>query len=423
MVGGTTIYPRGLDARLDVLLDEEPVIIVSGPRSAGKSFTCEQVIAKRGGTVLRLDDPSERQVAQADPSGYLLRRRPPILIDEYQHVPELLGAVKADLSRRGAHPGQYLLTGSVRSDIAGATEWITGRVHRVRLYPLAQSELAGAPSTRLVETVLETPLRLRGFRSARVETSVDLIERIVRGGFPLAVGRRPTARRRWFDDYIRDTVLRDALEHANIRKPEEMLRLLTILSARTAQELTPGSIENDLELDRHAVGGYLEILSALFLVERTPAWHSNRSQRVVKRPKYHVTDTGMAAALLGLDFEGLRNDRIFCGHLLESFVVAELSKQCSWLDGAPVVHHFRERGGRAEVDVVLERQDGSIVGIEVKLASRVTARDLLGLRRLRELAGQRWVGGLVLAAVPSAYVTDDDLAVVPVSALWTAEGS
>lgn len=417
-MAGSEVFPRGLETRLRGLLEEEPVVMVSGPRSVGKSFTCERVVAERGGTILRLDDPNERQVAEADPTGYLARRRYPVLLDEYQHVPQLLGAIKADLSRHGTVAGLYVLTGSVRADLAGATEWLTGRVHRARLYPLAESELSGTPSTWFLRTVLETPLQLRGWRNEIVELGVDYIDRIARGGFPLAVNRRPAARYRWFTDYVNDTVLRDALEHANIRKPDEMLRLLTLLASRTAQELRPGSFENDLGLNRQTVAGYLEILTGLFIAEPIPSWHNNRAQRVVKAPKYHVTDTGMATALLGLDADGLRNNLPLSGHLLESFAVAELMKQCSWLDAPPRLHHFRERGRGAEVDIVLERADGGILGVEVKLASNVTSRAMSGLRRLRQLAGERFVGGLVLAAVPSAYTTEDELAVAPLSVLW-----
>jgi hypothetical protein len=179
-------------------------------------------------------------------------------------------------------------------------------------------------------------------------------------------------------------------------------------------------LENDLGLDRHTIRGYLEILMGLFLVEELPAWRSSRSQRVVKTPKLHITDTGMAAALLGIDTDGLRNDLSFSGHLLESFVVAELMKQMSWVQAAPSLHHFREGSGRAEVDIVLERLDGRVVGLEVKMSSHTKPRDFNGLRRLRDLVGDRWIGGLVLAAVPAAYATDDALVVAPLSALWSS---
>lgn len=414
----SVVYPRAMEERLHGLLDDEPVVVVSGPRSVGKSFTSERVVVARGGSILRLDDPSERQVAEADPTGYIQQRQKPILLDEYQHVPQVLGAIKAEFSRHGTAPGQYLLTGSVRADLAGATEWLTGRIHRASLFPLSQSELAGTPSTWFASTVLESPLRLRGWRSPKPARSIDYIERLARGGFPLAVDRKAASRRRWFTDYVRDTVLRDALEHANIRKPEEMLQLLTLLAARTAQELKAGALENDLQLDRHTISSYLEILSGLFLCHSLPPWHSSRSQRIVKAPKQHLTDTGMATALLGMDVNGLRDNLALSGHLLESFVFSEVTKQCSWLDAPPTMYHYRERGGGTEVDLVLERADGAVVGLEVKLASSVGSRDFTGLRRLRDMAGDRFLGGVLLAAVPAAYVTDDHLAVAPISALW-----
>lgn len=173
-------------------------------------------------------------------------------------------------SRASAPPLASIFSQAVRADLAGATEWLTGRIHRARLYPLSQSELTGAPSSWFITTILESPPRLRGWRGPQPAHSIDYIDAIARSGFPLAIDRQPAARRRWFTDYVQDTVLRDALEHANIRKPDEMLRLLTILAARTAQELKTGALENDLQLDRHTISSYLEILSGLFLSQSLP---------------------------------------------------------------------------------------------------------------------------------------------------------
>lgn len=392
-------------------------MLLVGPRASGKSFTCERITSALGGTILRLDDPAERRVAAADPTGYIVNRTPPVLIDEYQHVPELLSAIKADLSRRGTLPGRFLLTGSVRADLLGSRERLTGRIHRARLYPLSVGEFRCQEPERFLDRVLDEPTCVAGWRDAKRLTSYDHLEIVSRGGFPLAVERGSVSRSRWFRDHVRDTVLRDALEHANIRKPDEMLRLLRLLATRTGQIARQASLSDDLQLDRHTVAAYRQILQALFLVEELPAWRTNRSQRLVKAPKIHLADTGLATALLGLDVNGLRADPTLAGHLLESLVVGELRKQTSWLDDPPAFLHFVE-SERAEVDLVLERSDGGLVGIEVKLADHAEPRDLRGIRRLRDLARSSWVGGVLLAAVPAAYTTDDGIAVAPISAVW-----
>ncbi len=410
-------YPRRMHDRVLALLEEESVVLLAGPRACGKSFTCERVIRSLNGTILRLDDPAERRVARADPTGYILHRQHPILIDEYQHVPELLSAIKADLSRTGAAPGRFLLTGSVRGDVAGAQESLTGRIHRARLHPLSQGEYRRQSPEPFLVGLLRGGEEFEGWRDPRPLTSYEYLDIVCRGGFPIAVDRNPSARTRWFRDYVEDTVLRDALDQAKIRKPNEMKRLLQLLAARTGQIVKSGSIENDLQLDRHTITAYQHVLEGLFLVEHLPPWRTNRSQRVIKAPKLHLADTALAAAVLGLDVDGLRSDPATAGHLVESFVVTELAKQASWLEEPPALLHFCE-SERAEVDLVLERPDGRVLGLEVKLADHVEARDLRGLRRFRELAGHRFEGGVVLCAVPGAYRTEDGLLVAPISAVW-----
>lgn len=392
-------------------------MLLVGPRSSGKSFTSERVIASLGGTVLRLDDPSERAAAAADPGAYIKGRARPVLIDEYQHVPDLLAAIKADLSRRGARPGSYLLTGSVRSDLLEPQERLTGRIHRARMHPLSEGEYRRQPPERFLSTVLEKPSALVAWRDVRPLSSYEYLQVVCRGGFPLAVTRNDVARRRWFHDYIEDTILRDALEHAGIRKPDEMLKLSRLLAARTSRVIPHGALENDLRLDRHAIAAYRQVLQALFLIDEIPAWKTNRSQRVIKAPKIHLTDTGLACSLLDVGLDALRRDHSLAGHLVESMVVAELRKQASWFDVPPVFCHFSE-SERAEVDLVVERPDGRLVGIEVKLAARIDPRATKGLQRLRQLAGRSWLGGIVLAAIPNAFLADDDIVIAPMSAVW-----
>lgn len=412
-------YPRRMEARILDLFAEEPVVQVVGPRACGKSFTCGRVINALGGTSLRLDDPAERKLARADPTGYLAGRVMPVLIDEYQHVPDLKSVIKSRLSADGAHPGQYLLTGSVSADIVGEPERLTGRIHRARLHPLAQIEHRRLDGDGLLPHLLSDHRSLRGWRDATPSMSTDYLAAAVRGGFPLAVDRTDVSRRRWVDDYVQDTVLRDALDHAAIRKPAEMMRLLRLVATRTAQLFRPASVAPDLELTRHTVQAYLEVLSGLFIITELPAWRTNRSQRLVKSPKIHITDTGIAAGLLGLDVDGLRRRPELAGHVVETFVHNEIARANSWLDDPVTMLHFSE-SERAEVDIVLERGDGGVFGIEVKMADHVRGRDLRGLRRLRDLAGDRWVGGALLGAYPAAIATeDDDIMAIPIAALWT----
>lgn len=168
-------FPRRMHGRLRRLLAEEPVIQLVGPRASGKSFTCGEVIEELGGTVLRLDEVSERRLAAADPHGYLVERSPPVLIDEYQHVPALKSVIKARLSESGVVPGQYLLTGSVSADIVGEPERLTGRIHRARMHPLSEVEFRRCQGDGVLPLLLRDHLAARGWRDRAALTSVDYL--------------------------------------------------------------------------------------------------------------------------------------------------------------------------------------------------------------------------------------------------------
>ena len=157
----------------------------------------------------------------------------------------------------------------------------------------------------------------------------------------------------------------------------------------------------------------------MFLLERLPPWHSNRLSRLVKTPKLHVGDTGVACALLGIDAAGLQGDREAVGPMLETFVLQELKRQASWRTSPIAFFHFRDRDG-VEVDIVLEQGIGAVAGVEVKAAATVNAADFRGLRKLREAAGRRFAGGVVLYDGETSASFGDRLHAVPMRALWEA---
>ena len=157
----------------------------------------------------------------------------------------------------------------------------------------------------------------------------------------------------------------------------------------------------------------------MFLLERLPPWHSNQLSRLVKTPKLHVGDTGVACALLGIDTVALQRNREAVGPLLETFVLQELKRQASWRTSPIASFHFRDRDGM-EVDIVLEQGPGMVAGVEVKAASTVTAADFRGLRKLKATAGKRFVGGVVLYDGEISASFGDGLYAVPLRALWEA---
>lgn len=399
---------------------DEPVILLQGPRTVGKSRLLATLATTQGGEVIDLDDLAQRGAAMADPA-FLVRGPGTVFIDEYQHVPEMLDAIKAELNT-DPRPGRFVLAGSTRHDaLPAAAQSLTGRLHRIEVLPFAQGEWTGS-AEHLLHDLLHQPSRLAAVERSR-ESRQDYIERIVRGGFPLALTRRTgEARGRWFDDYLELTLERDVPELANLRRRAVMPRFIERIAGQTAQVLNINSAAQATGLDWSTGELYLKLLESVFLVHRLPAWGTTLRARATSKPKIHVVDSGVASRLLRLTPERLasRDPTALTelGHLLETFVVGEIRKQASWMDGILGIGHWRTSDGD-EVDLVVERDDGSIVAIEAKASSRVTGTDLKGLEKLRTALGPRFLAGAVLYLGERSYSYADRIHVLPVDRLWT----
>jgi len=261
----------------------------------------------------------------------------------------------------------------------------------LRLHPLAQCEIEST-RPRFIDALFAG--RFRTGISERLGTG--LAERIVAGGYPTALVRRTAARRRaWYRDYIETQIQRDVRDLARIHSLDALPKLLTLAASHTATLLNVADLAAPFELTRQTIHDYMTLLERVFLLERLPAWHTNRLSRMVKRPKLHMGDTGVACSLLGMDAAALDKDRAALGPMLETFVLAELRRQASWGPSPVDFFHFRDRDD-FEVDVVLEQGHAAVAGVEVKAAASVTAGDLRGLRKLRDAAGKRFAAGVVL---------------------------
>jgi hypothetical protein len=343
-----------------------------------------------------------------------------VCIDEYQHVPLVLDAVKAELNRDG-RSGRFVLTGSARHEaLPAAAQALTGRLHRLPVFPLSQGEIAGVQEDLLARLFVDEAGDLIGRTSSTPRE--EYLGRIVAGGFPIPLTRDTVAgRSRWFDDYVRLTLERDVRELARVEQATVLPKLLERLAGQTGQVLNLARAAKSLHISERTADNYLRLLEAVFLVHRLSAWGTTLSSRAASRPKIHVVDSGVAARLLRLTPDKLaRPDATALtelGHLLETFVVSELTKQASWLDGIAGVGHWRTRDGD-EVDLVVERVDGAVVAFEVKAAQRVDAKELAPLRKLRAALGRAFVAGVALHLGAQSYTAEDRLHVLPLDRLW-----
>ena len=416
----TGLADRRLIAVLDRRLEEEPAIVLNGPRTVGKSTLLDALARRRGTVVVDCDDPATRAAVRNDP-GRFVAGPGLVLIDEYQHVPDLLDAIKAELSRE-LRPGRYMLAGSTRySTLPQAGQALTGRVDILDVLPLAQLEIDGTPGVPLVHRLLEEADALAGAERSTT-TRDEYTRRVTSGGMPVALRRPPgRSRSRWFANYIDLVIDRDVIELTRVRRREMLPRLLTVLSARSGQVLNIATAAEAAGMEKSSAENYLRLLEAVFLVQRLPAWGTTLGSRVARLPKIHIVDSGVMAWLLTLTPEKVaKNDPAVLteyGHLVETFAVGEILKQISWWDGPVAVGHFRTAAAE-EVDLVLERDDGAVIAFEIKAGTRVDGADIAGIRALRNRLGARLAAAIVLYTGPLPYTHEDGTKVLPLDLLW-----
>ena len=409
----TALYPRYVEPRLTEALADSPVVLIHGPRQCGKTTLALMVGEPRGYTYISFDDGVARGAALADPAGFVGDLPERVTLDEVQRVPALFAAMKTAVDRKRV-AGRFLLTGSANVLLVPKlADSLAGRMQIQRLHPLAQCELARrAPG--FLDALFDG-----GFRTRRTERLAgQLAERIAAGGYPAALAR-PAGRRRaaWYRDYLDALVQRDVRDLARISSLDALPRLLASAAAQSARLLNVTDLAGPFQLSRPTIRDYVTLLERVFLLETLPPWHSTRLGRLVKTPKLHLGDTGLACALLGVDAAALAADRALLGQLLETFVLQELRRQASWYDEPLAFFHYRDRDG-AEVDIVIERGARALVGVEVKAAATVTSADFRGLRKLKEAAGKRFAGGVVLYDGETSASFGDGLRAVPLRALW-----
>ncbi len=412
-MSGSRFYSRFAGPLLKEALADTPVVLVHGPRQCGKTTLAQRVGAVARYAYLTFDDDVTRAAAAADPIGFVADLPARCILDEVQRAPGLFTAIKAAVDRDRT-PGRFLLTGSTNVLLVPTlADSLAGRLGILRLFPLAQSELAGC-APRFVDRLFRGRFPTRTRRRLRKA----LASRIVDGGYPAALARR-TARRRavWYRDYIETIVQRDVRNLARIASLDALPRLLGFAAGQTARLINISDLGAPFQLSRPTIRDYVTLLERVFLVEEVPPWHTNRLSRLIKTPKLHVGDTGVACALLGQDAAALWQDRGLLGQMLETFVYQELRRQASVYDRDIRFHHFRDKDG-VEVDLVLERGAGEVAAVEVKASATVTAADFRGLRKLREGSGRRFAAGIVLYDGETTASFGDGLYAVPIAELW-----
>jgi uncharacterized protein len=408
-------------AALDALQDT-PVVLLVGPRQVGKSTLAHHLAPQiKAAKVVSLDDPATRAAAGADPSSFIAGLGRPAVIDEVQRVPDLLYGIKeaVDRIRLAGEPaaGSFLLTGSASIwDTLRAPESLAGRIERIRMWPFSQGELVGRRE-RFIDALFDgDPPRV----STAAPSRAEIAQMVMRGGYPEVQSRTETRAQRWFSEYLSRVLDRDIRDLANVRRPEDLLRLLALCATRAGSLVNVSSMLSDMGIGLSTGRRYYELLTRVYLIREIPSWGTNLARATARSPKLMIADSGLAAHLLGCSsakFADEVDGRPGAGNLFENFVTVELLKASAWCREDVTAFHWRDRAGR-EVDLLLERRDGSIAAIEHKLGARVTAEDFRHLVYLRDKLGDRFAGGAVIYTGESTVAFGERLWAVPVNGLW-----
>lgn len=418
-MGCAVVYlPRLVDVQLAEVLAVFPAALIVGPRAVGKTTTARRV----AGSVIELDDPAQAAQFRADPTvaleASLRASGGPLLLDEWQEVPEVLGAVKRAVDR-GAEPGSFILTGSVRAPL-NSTSWPgTGRVITIEMYPLTVLEQRAeiAPRSEFITRVMagqaaDLPLPVNP------PDLVGYIDHAVAGGYPPVLAVSAPSRRMWLDSYIDQIVLRDVPELGEVRDPAALRRLLQALIENTGTLTADTDLAKAADMSVKTLRRQERMLTDLRIVMALPAWHTNRLTRLIKQRKRYAVDTGLVAALLETDARGVLAHGDLMGRVLETFVLEQLRPLIDTAERRVTAHHLRQQDGRREVDVILEAANGNVVGIEIKASAGPSTTDARHLAWLRDQLGQRFTAGIVLHTGKSIYPLCERISAVPIAALW-----
>lgn len=405
------MYQRFVAHRVAEALSDTPVILIVGPRRAGKT-TLVRTLGEPDRTYVTLDDRTALDAARSDPTGFI-RSLDRVTIDEIQRVPELLLAIKKTVDD-DYRPGRFLLTGSANVlTLPRVADSLAGRMETIRMLPLARAEITGHRPTFLERLFAGT---VQGDRQAIVGD--DLLQLVLRGGFPEAISRDSERRRQdWARSYLTSILTRDLRDIAEIEKLTELPKFVRLLAEHSGQLVNYSRLGAGIDVSHKTGQRYVALLEQVFLVSTLQPWYTNALKRVTRTPKLHFLDSGLLASATGLSFDRVKANRERFGALLESFVFAEVLKLMSASDLRLTPYHFRDQQMH-EVDIVLERDDGMVVGIEVKSSATVKSSDFAGLRTLAAACGDRFAYGVVLYDSADLVPFGDRLAAVPLSALW-----
>ena len=416
------IIDRFIRNKLLNTLKVSPVVFINGARQSGKSTLVLNNLSKIGkdgidAVYITFDNSTQMAAAASAPDAFLSGYENTLVLDEVQMVPEIFRALKAKvdelrMENKPASNGRYLLTGSANIlALPNLSESLVGRMNVLTLYPFCTAETTDGKGIGL-ERIFS--MNFSGMDSR----NISLMEAIKASTYPEIFDKEDKEINIWFDGYISTILQRDVKMLADLEKISVLPSLLRVLASRAGNLINDADLARDVGLNAVTGKFYRNILKMMFLTIDVPPWYRNIGKRLVKSSKGYLVDTLFLCYILGYKLEDLVKNRLdLFGHVLENYIVMELTKLMSFNDSNAKLYHFRTSDGK-EVDFVLEKPNGNLWAIEVKNSDSVSAKDFNGIKLFEEITGKDFQGGIVLYSGKMPVPFGKNLWAVPHHLLW-----
>ncbi|MCL2335232.1 MAG: ATP-binding protein [Endomicrobia bacterium] len=407
-------YKRWQAESVKKALSLRRVVVISGARQAGKTTLLEQSLSEKD-EYRSLDDTDMLGFALSDPKGFVMNESGMMAIDEIQKAPKLIPEIKQVVDKNN-RPGQYLLSGSANIlTLPIVSDSLAGRVKYMRLRPLTVGETLGKKPDFLERAFnKDFPSKITGYNKA------DIIDLAFRGGYPEAVAINDLRDRKdCHIDYIKTLINRDLKDIANIRRLDDLRSLADVLASWSAKFMEVSQVMSAVSINKITLDNYINTLISMFVFEKVAPWLKTDYERVGRRAKFYAADTGLMTSVLGWNPKEVFVSEDRSGKLIETFVFQELSAQID-LDNCYSLSQYRDRTGK-EIDFIVEREDGALLGIEVKAGHNVSSEDFAAQKWFAEnlLKNNESYTGLVVYSGDKVIQFAKNMLAVPIAALWS----
>lgn len=388
---------RKIESSIVEMLKYFRVVAINGLRQSGKTTLQKKISKEKDMSYYTFDNEDTFDLATENTKNFIenISKDKNVSIDEVQMIPRIISEIKIAVDNEN-RKGMFLLTGS--SDMfknSKIKESLAGRIASFNLYPLSYSEINNR-DINIIDKLFSDDYNK--FEIDKKLTEEDFINAVINGGYPEVYELPQKAKKAWFEFYIKSRITKDiaTIENVNLDKVSHLDKLLKVLVSQVASLVNYSSVANSIELADKTVRKYVQLLEALYIVKLVPAYSNNSLKRVIKKPKVHFIDSGLASFLLNVDVNAsMEGKNKHLGNLVETFVYSELIKHQSYSEESVEIYHFRDAYNK-EVDFVIESSSGDIVALEVKSGSSIKKEQFKGLLSLAKTIKGKNFKGIVL---------------------------